>query len=132
MAGRVMLTPKQEAFCLAYIETGNASEAYRRSYNAGKMSASTVNRTAKELVDNPKITARLQELRAPAVEKAQITLEQHLRDLQRLRDLAEASEKYGPAVTAEMARGKASGLYVDKVEHSGSLTLESLIATDNG
>ncbi|WP_311514794.1 LEM-3-like GIY-YIG domain-containing protein [Oligella urethralis] len=25
------LTPKQEAFCLAYIETGNASEAYRRS-----------------------------------------------------------------------------------------------------
>ena len=26
-----MLTPKQEAFCLAYIETGNASEAYRRA-----------------------------------------------------------------------------------------------------
>lgn len=25
------LTPKQEAFCLAYIETGNASEAYRRA-----------------------------------------------------------------------------------------------------
>ena len=125
-----MLTPKQEAFCLAYIETGNASEAYRRSYNAGKMSASTVNRTAKELVDNPKITARLQELRAPAVEKAQITLEQHLRDLQRLRDLAEASEKYGPAVTAEMARGKASGLYVDRVEHSGKIGLESLITGD--
>ena len=123
-----MLTPKQEAFCLAYIETGNASEAYRRSYNAGNMSASTVNRTAKELVDNPKITARLQELRAPAVEKAQITLEQHLRDLQRLRDLAEASEKYGPAVTAEMARGKASGFYVDRVEHSGKIGLESLIA----
>ncbi|SQE31532.1 Terminase small subunit [Mannheimia haemolytica] len=26
------LTPKQEAFCLAYIETGNASEAYRQAY----------------------------------------------------------------------------------------------------
>lgn len=25
------MTPKQEAFCLAYVETGNASEAYRRS-----------------------------------------------------------------------------------------------------
>ncbi len=23
-----MLTPKQEGFCLAYLETGNASEAY--------------------------------------------------------------------------------------------------------
>ena len=125
-----MLTPKQEAFCLAYLETGNASEAYRRAYNAEKSKPETINRTAKELVDNPKIAARLQELRAPAVKAAQITLEQHLADLQRLRDLAEASEKYGPAVTAEMARGKASGLYVDKVEHSGKINLESLIADD--
>ena len=28
------LTQKQENFCLAYIETGNASEAYRKAYNA--------------------------------------------------------------------------------------------------
>lgn len=125
-----MLTGKQEAFCIAYIETGNASEAYRQAYNAGKMKPETINRTAKELVDNPKIAARIQELRAPAVEKAQITLEQHLADLRRLRDLAEASEKYGPAVTAEMARGKAAGLYVDKVEHSGKVSLEGLIADD--
>jgi phage terminase small subunit len=126
------MTPKQERFCLAYIETGNASEAYRSAYNAGKMKAETIHRNAKALLDNNKVATRLQELRAPAVKAAQITLEQHLADLRRLRDLAEASEKYGPAVTAEMARGKASGLYVDKVEHSGSLTLESLIATDNG
>ena len=39
--------------------------------------------------------------------------------LQALRDLAEASEKFGPAVQAEMARGKASGLYVDKTELTG-------------
>lgn len=123
-----MLTAKQEAFCIAYIETGNASEAYRRSYNAGKMKPETINRNAKALLDNNKIATRLQELRAPAVEKAQITLEQHLADLQRLRDLAEASEKYGPAVTAEMARGKASGFYVDRVEHSGKVGLETLIS----
>lgn len=30
------LTPKQEAFAQAYVETGNASGAYRRAYNAGK------------------------------------------------------------------------------------------------
>jgi phage terminase small subunit len=28
----MILTPKQEAFAQAYIETGNASEAYRRAY----------------------------------------------------------------------------------------------------
>lgn len=125
-----MLTIKQEAFCIAYIETGNASEAYRRAYSCSAMKPESVNRKAKELVDNVKITARLQELRAPAVEKAQITLEQHLRDLKRLRDLAEASEKYGPAITAEMARGKASGLYVERVEHSGTIGLESIIADE--
>ena len=27
------LTPKQEAFACAYVETGNASEAYRRAYD---------------------------------------------------------------------------------------------------
>lgn len=111
-----MLTPKQEAFCVAYIETGNASEAYRRAYDCKNSSESTINRTAKELLDNPKIAARVAEIREPAVKNAQITLEQHLNDLRRLRDLAEASEKYGPAIQAEVARGKASGLYVEKVD----------------
>jgi len=31
-----MLTPKQEAFALAYVETGNASEAYHRAYPPAK------------------------------------------------------------------------------------------------
>lgn len=111
-----MLTVKQENFCLAYLETGNASEAYRRAYASAKMKPETVNRAAKEMIDLPKIATRLQELRKPAVKAAQITLEQHLKDLQRLRDLAESSEKYGPAIQAEMARGKASGLYTEKIE----------------
>ena len=113
------LTPKQEAFALAYLETGNASEAYRRAYDAEGMKPESVNRAAKEVLDNPKIAARLEALRAPVREAAQITLKQHLDDLKRLRDLAEASEKYGPAIQAEVARGKASGLYVEKTEVTG-------------
>ena len=31
-------TPKQKGFALSYIETGNASEAYRRNYSAENMS----------------------------------------------------------------------------------------------
>jgi phage terminase small subunit len=64
------LTEKQGRFCLAYIETGNASEAYRRAYDAESMKPKTVNRKAKELMDNGKITARIAELRQPAVELA--------------------------------------------------------------
>ena len=110
------LTIKQENFCLAYIETGNASEAYRRSYDANAMQESTINRKAKDLLDNGKITARIAELRKPVVEAAQITLADHLSALERLRDKAEQEGKYSAAVSAEMARGKASGLYVEKVE----------------
>lgn len=117
-----MLTQKQENFCLAYIETGNASEAYRRAYTATGMSAATVNRKAKELMDNGKISARIENLRKPAAKAAQFTLEQHLSDLKRLRDKAEQDGKYGPAIQAEIARGKAAGHYTEKIEHSGIVT----------
>jgi len=55
------LTKKQEHFCTEYINTGNASEAYRRAYNVQSSKPETINRSAKELLDNPKITARIQE-----------------------------------------------------------------------
>ena len=47
------LTIKQENFCQVYVETGNASEAYRRAYDAKNMKSETVRRTAKELPEKP-------------------------------------------------------------------------------
>jgi phage terminase small subunit len=117
------LTPKQESFCLAYIETGNASEAYRRSYNATKSKPESINRLAKALIDNVKIASRLAELRKPVVEAAQLTLASHLKRLEDLSIAAEKERQYSPAIVAEVSRGKAAGLYVDKVEHSGSVTV---------
>lgn len=122
------LTEKQERFCLAYIETGNASEAYRRAYGAENMAPSTVNRKAKDVLDNGKITARLQELRAPAVASARLTLEQHLHDLKRLRDKADRSKDFGAAIRAEVSRGKAAGLYVENVNISVSEGLAERLA----
>lgn len=92
-----MLTQKQEAFCLAYIETGNASEAYRRAYNAANMKPETVNRKAKELLDNGKIAARLKELNEKAVSAAVMTRQEALERLSRfaridLADLVEFGE----------------------------------------
>lgn len=41
------LTIKQEKnFCLYHVETGNASEAYRRAYNTDGMKPETINRRA--------------------------------------------------------------------------------------
>lgn len=114
------LTQKQEAFCLAYIETGNASEAYRRAYNAENMAPATTNRKAKEVLDNGKIAARITELRKPVVLNTQLSLEKHLNDLAALRNAAVKDKKWSAAVAAEVARGKAAGLYSEKVEVTGA------------
>ena len=113
------MTLKQENFCLAYIESCDASKAYRKAYNAENMKPETVNRKAKELLDNGKIAARIEELRAPAREAARMTLEGHLDDLRVLRDEARDLGQMGAAISAEVSRGKAAGYYVDRKELTG-------------
>ncbi|WP_457967644.1 terminase small subunit [Pseudomonas sp. R4-84] len=82
------LTPKQEAFCLAYLKTGNASEAYRQAYTANDMKPATINRKAKDVLDNGKIAARLAELNQSAVTDSVMTRQ---RALERLSLIAETS-----------------------------------------
>lgn len=76
-----MLTQKQEEFCNYYIETGNASEAYRRAFCCEKMKSSTVNRKAVELLSHGKITARLKVLQEEQKNKSDITKEKILNEL---------------------------------------------------
>jgi phage terminase small subunit len=111
------LTQKQDRFCAEYVATGNASEAYRRAYSAAGMKPETVNRSANALLNNHKVTARLTALRTPVVAKAQITLEAHLDALLELRDDARQADNFGAAITAEVSRGKASGLYDIRLLH---------------
>ena len=60
---RKELTLKQEKFCREYLLCMNASEAYRRSFDCSKMKEETINRSAFELKQNPKITARIAALK---------------------------------------------------------------------
>lgn len=120
-----MLTPKQESFCLAYIESGNATDAYRKAGYSPGMAQKTAMEAASRLLKNGKIVARLAELRQPAADAAQLTLQAHLQRLEKLSKAAEGDGKYAAAVAAEVARGKASGLYVEKVEHTGSVTIQA-------
>ena len=103
------LTPKQENFCLAYLETGNASEAYRRAYDAEKMTTDTISRKAKELLCNGKITARLSELREPILKRHAITVDDLLAELEEARQLAIGTESAAPAVAATMGKAKLLG-----------------------
>lgn len=110
------LTPKQEAFCLTYIETGNASQAYRQAYDAGRMKPETINKRASELLTKGDIAGRISELRAAHVERHEITVDA-IRDLL-LEDRKFAREMETPAaaVTATMGLAKLYGLLTDKVD----------------
>lgn len=110
------LTPKQEAFCLAYIETGNASEAYRQSYDAGKMKAETVNKRASELLGSGEITGRIAELKAAHVERHNVTIDTIREMLVEDRKLARDLETPAAAVSATMGLAKLYGLLTDKLD----------------
>lgn len=121
------LTAKQEAFCAHYLETSNATEAYRKAGYGPRMSDKTATEAASRLLKDSKVVARLEEMRAPVVEKAQLTLEAHLLDLQKLRNMAVKKEQYSAAISAEIARGKAAGLYTEKVD--ATVTTKALPAS---
>jgi phage terminase small subunit len=69
------MTIKQELFCQAYITSGNASEAYRKAYDAEAMKPESVNRVAHELLKNLKIASRLEELREDILARHQVTID---------------------------------------------------------
>jgi phage terminase small subunit len=113
------LTAKQEAFAQAVASGMNQSDAYRSAYSAGKMKDASINVNASKMAADAKVALRVAELRKPVADAAQVTLAGHLKRLSDLSDAAEREGKYSAAVAAEVARGKASGLYVDKMEHTG-------------
>jgi phage terminase small subunit len=110
------LTQKQENFCLAYVETGNASEAYRRAYDAENMSQAVISNKASLLLARGDIGVKVAELRQPVIEAVRVTLAAHLTRLEELSFGAEQAGQFSAAINAEIARGKASGIYTEKPE----------------
>ena len=115
------LTPKQEAFALAYVETGNASEAYRRAYSAEKMKPETVTKRASELLANGEVTGRVLQLQAATVERHEITVDDLIRELEEARTAASNQEKPQAAamVAATLGKAKLLGMLTDKTELTG-------------
>lgn len=74
-----MLTAKQEQFVKNIIEGMNQADAYRSAYPNQRMADKTVWETASKLMKNPKVVARLAELRdalaKPTIMSAQQRLE---------------------------------------------------------
>lgn len=121
------VTEQQERFCHAYVETGNASESYRRSYSAGKMAAPTIARRASELMDNGAITARIATLRQKHAKRHNVTVDSLVAELEQIKNVALAAEtpQTSAAVAAVMGKAKLTGLDKQLIELSGDVTVRT-------
>ena len=112
------MTPKQEQFARLYVETGNASEAYRQAYNADNMKPETVTNEAYKLLQDPDISAMVDDLKAEARQRHAVTVDDLLSELEQARAaaLAAPTPQSSAAVSATMGKAKMLGLLVDKAE----------------
>lgn len=116
------LTPKQEAFCLAYIETGNASEAYRRAYDAQNMKTEVIAVKACELLANGNVSVRVKELQGLHLERHKVTIDDLIAELEEARIAAVSGDRPQAAamVAATMGKAKILGLEApQRIEHTG-------------
>lgn len=112
------LTPKQESFVMAYVETGNASAAYRQAYAAKNMKPETVAKEANRLLENPKVTPMLTELRSSHQERHNVTVDTLTNEFESSRQLAMAEKQASAAVAASTAKAKLHGHMVDRKQIS--------------
>lgn len=108
------LTPQQFAFVQGLLAGKSASDAYRAAYDCSSMAPESVWSLASRLRANVKVASWLTAARVALMGKGTVTLEDHCLELARLRELAVAEGKVNGAVAAEIARGRASGLYVEQ------------------
>ena len=111
------LTAKQEKFCQGVAKGLSYSDAYREAYDTDNMKDETINRKAKELIDNGKIAARLKELRGKIEEELRYSARESFEKLKDLQRKAELNENINAAIKAEELKGKLANLYKEKEQN---------------
>ena len=109
---RQKLTDKQRTFVYEYVvnQVSGTEAARRAGYKHPNV------RAAELLHAKPYVADRIKQFRLELQRKYEVTYENHVEQLAKLRDVALQNGAYSAAVNAEKARGQAGGLYVDRKE----------------
>lgn len=119
------VTEQQEKFAQAFVETGNASEAYRRSYNTSRMAVNTIAKRASEMLDNGAVAGRIASLRQVHTKRHNVTVDSLIAELEEARIAALTAETVQASAATGATMGKAKLLGLDKqlIEVSGQQTV---------
>jgi phage terminase small subunit len=109
---RCEVSPKAERFVTEYLIDLNATKAAIRAGYSAKSAASI----GEENLRKPEIAAAIKAAQSERAENNGMTVDAHLLALKEIRDAAISEGKYSAAATAEVARGKVAGFYVEQVK----------------
>jgi len=108
------LTPKQEKFARNLVKGMTKKDAaIKAGYSKKKAYQTGSDLTSKS---HPHVQEKIQALQEKASKKVALDLATHLTDLKDIREGAMRNGAWSAAVAAEVARGKAAGLYVNRSE----------------
>ncbi len=118
------LTDQQKRFSELYVYNEGRMTPYECAKEAGYAEDSARVRASE--LRNPKrfplVVKYIGELREEVQNKYEVTFEKHIKELARLREEALKKGSFSSAVNAEVARGKAGGLYIEqKIIKTGKL-----------
>ena len=110
------LTDQQQRFSELYVYNEGRMTPYECAKEAG-YAAESARVRASELRNPrryPLVVKFIGELREEVQNKYEVTFEKHIKELARLREEALKKGSFSSAVNAEVARGKAGGLYIEQ------------------
>ena len=118
------LTDQQQRFSELYVYNEGRMTPYECAKEAGYAEESARVRASE--LRNPRryplVVKFIGELREEVQNKYEVTFEKHIKELARLREEALKKGSFSSAVNAEVARGKAGGLYIEqKIIKTGKL-----------
>lgn len=120
------LTPKREAFARAYLELGNARKAYESAYNCENMKPATIGSRSSALLREPLVAWFIDQLRAEAAKRNEITVDNLTQMLHEDRKLARDLGMPAAAISAVGSMAKLHGLMVERSKVTVEKTLTGM------
>ncbi|WPJ52144.1 hypothetical protein RCIP0045_00073 [Klebsiella phage RCIP0045] len=123
------VTEQQEKFCRVFVETGNASEAYRQAYKSDRKNANTIAVDASRLLDKPNVNRRIGQLREGHIKRHNVTVDSLIAELEEARIAALAADTVQASAATGATMGKAKLLGLDKqlIELSGEVGIRKTL-----
>lgn len=110
------LTEKQEKFCRIYATENVTRTEAARLAGFGEGTAAWAASRFLNGRDYPHILTRIAEIKEELSRKYEVTFENHVQQLAKIRDAALEKGNFTAAVAAEKSRGQVAGLYVSRSE----------------